>query len=313
MRRIFALGLLVVALGACEARAEIEVKNDGSGTFGFSFLIDKQTLGLLEGLPGGGLADPFDEFRSDIGGAPVPFDVDEFSEDGGKGIRATVRFKSIDELKALMKQFEDEADSPFATGDATFGDFVLERRGDGWSFTADSEPPDLGDLGDLGGLGGEGVPGFNPAELAGLLKMSIRVTLPGRSISTTASSVERKGGSTQFTWTQDLSATGPTRLIATTEAAPGSFPFIPIAAGIGGIALVLVVMSMMRKPAPAIPGDAAVGAGIPGVDAPPPWPAPADASAPGPPPADGSPPWPAPAEPSSPGSAQTPPPDAPAT
>lgn len=256
MRRSFALLALVATLAACEASAEIQVRENGSGTFGFSFVIEDQFLQVLEGFGGGG--DPFDEFRKSLADGPVKFDVREFPVTGGRGIRATASFKNVAELKKLIADAEradPSADNPFAGGPG-FGTFTLERRGGGWYFEAVSEAPDLGDLGGLGG-GSDDVP-IDTDQLASLLKVSFKVTLPGASVRSTADDVKPSGGSTGFTWKADLTSDKPMDMVAVTKAG-ASFPVAPVAAAAAAIIIGGFVTLMMKRKSAAVAPDAPAG------------------------------------------------------
>jgi len=259
MRRALVLIAIVFALGACEARAEIEVSDDGSGTFGFSFVIEDQFLALMQGFSGGESEDPFEDFKQGLEDSPVPFQIEEFTEKGGRGIRATVPFRDVEDLRTIMKAVDESepssADNPIAGGGGPgFGTFTLERRGGGWHFEAVGEAPDLGDLGELGGgEGGEDAP-FDPAQIASLLKVSFRVTLPGRTVTTSADDEDPKDGRTTFTWNADLTSTEPMQLVATTASAGSSFPMLPVAAGLGALAVAgAAVFGMKRRTVAALP------------------------------------------------------------
>lgn len=275
MRRIVAMIALVAALGACEANAEIEVRDDGSGTFGFSFVIEDQFLQVLEGFGGGG--DPFDEFRKSLADSPIKFDVREFPVTGGRGIRATAQFKTVAQLKQLVEDAENaepSPDNPFAGGPG-FGTFTLEQRAGGWFFESISEAPDLSDL---GGLGGSPDSPIDAKQLASLLKVTFRVTLPGTSVRTTADDVKRAGGGTSFIWHADLAAEKPMELVAQTKSG-SSFPLVPVAALIVALGIGAFGVMKMRRKASVAPVEAAGDQAAP-------WPPPGDGpgSDPGPPP-----------------------------
>ncbi|HVL91268.1 MAG TPA: hypothetical protein VM841_13625 [Actinomycetota bacterium] len=249
MKRLMAAIVLVLALGACEARAEIDVNDNGSGTFGFAFFIDKQFIALMEGFGGRQGEDPFGDFKSGLDDSPVPFQIEEYSENGGRGIRAKVPFKSVDDLRTIMKEVDqgDAQGSPLGGGGPGFGTFTLEQRGGGWYFESLSDAPDLGDLGDLGSGEGGGEAPFDPAQIASLLKISFRVTLPGRTVDTTADEATSKGGKTTFVWNADLTSKEPMQMVATTAAAGSSLPLSPILIALALIAALVTVAVMMRR------------------------------------------------------------------
>ncbi|MGH2829409.1 MAG: hypothetical protein ACRDJM_02890 [Actinomycetota bacterium] len=260
MRRILAVATLALVLASCEARLEMEVKPNGSGTLGFSFVVEDTYLAALGGFGGG---DPFAEMKEELKKGPVPFQVQEFRDESikARGIRAIVPFDSVQEMEGLVEELQRSGESsPF--GEGGFEDFTLERRGDGWHFSARSPAPDLGQL---------GVPtGELPAigDLSKVFKFSMRVTLPGGKAQTSADHTEAKGGSTTFIWIPDLKNPKPIDLVANTSGAgsSGSFPVIPVAAVGGGIALAAIIAAILasrrKQPvfaAPGMPGVPPVG------------------------------------------------------
>lgn len=280
MKRAVAAIALVLTLAACEANAEINVNDNGSGTFGFSFFIDQQFLALIAGFGGSEGGDPFDEFKSGLKDSPVPFQIEEFTKQGGKGIRASVPFKDVGDLRAIMKDLDESegssSDSPLGGGSPGFGTFELERRNGGWHFESISEAPDLGDLGDLSGGEAGGEAPFDPSQIASLLKISFRVSLPGRTVTTTADKATAKGGTSTFVWNADLTSKEPMKMVATTTAAGGSISILPIAVGLGALAVIGGALFRMqrRKSAAAAIGvsDQPAGTWPPPPDAPPPAP-----------------------------------------
>ena len=264
MKRILIPIILMLALAACEARAEIDVRDDGSGTFGFSFVIEDQFIALLQGFGKDG--DPFDEFKKSLSDSPVPFKVEEFPVKGARGIRATAAFKNIAQLKSLIedsKKQEASPDNPLGGGPG-FGTFTLEQRSGGWFFEALSEAPDLGELGGSGGSGGSS---FDPSQIASILKISFKVTLPGRSTRTTADDATTTGGRTTFTWKADLTKNEPMELVAVTKPA-GGIPIVPLGAAL--VALIVgggVALTMSRRKAAAVVEAAAATDGDDAADA----------------------------------------------
>lgn len=259
MRRLMACVVMVLAFAACEARAEIEVNDDGSGAMGFTFFIDSKSLALLGGFGGG--TDPFEDFKKDLADAPANFDIQEFKEDGGRGIRAKAPFKDVADLKRLTGDFaKDSGDSPFGEG---FNDFTLEQTGGGWTFRAKAQGPGKSTLG--GSSGGFG-PSFNPGQLDALIQVQFRVTLPGAAVTTTATRTERTGGRTTFIWQPKLSDKQDISMVAVTKPGGGGvlgvgdFPLIPVLIG-AALLLALIASAVMkqRKTATAPPvGDGAL-------------------------------------------------------
>lgn len=280
-----AVALLVLALAGCEMRAEITVSPDGSGTMGLTLGIEKSTLAMLSGF-GEASEDPFEEFRKDLADDPVPWKVERYSTKELTGMRATFRFESIEDLLAKAKLMSDAQE-----GSAAFDDVTLRKTATGWEFRSTATGPDLSSAGgrfpggSSGGLEGgappgppEGFPtGFptdfpsaNPlpsslgdlgegfGQLAGMIDIQFRVTLPGRSSNTNATEIERRGGSTTFIWKVNADQQGPTSLAATTVGfgGGGSFPVVPVAAGGAALLGGAAVMALRRRrpgPMPPVP------------------------------------------------------------
>lgn len=244
-RTMVAVAALAMVLSACEIRAEIEVEEDGSGTFGFVFGMEEALFGSLP--PG---MDPLASARRDLAGDPIPWRVEDFRENGLRGFRATVAFDSVEQLLAMLEQ-QAQADGQalFATGDDAF---VLERvAGGGWRFAATGEGPSDLDANPFGGQGGS--PSFGgdfgdpatdfggdlsftpqmpdlPAGADTILRLEFHVTLPGDAADSNADEVRRSGGGSTFVWRANLADQGPMALSATTTPASGSFPILPVAA-----------------------------------------------------------------------------------
>lgn len=249
MRRLMAVAGLALVLAACEARAEMTVKDDGSGTFGMVMLVDRTTSDALSAF-GGGL---FEEMRKDLADDPVDWTVTNIKEKGMSGVRAVFAFSDIEDLKAkLSKLDEEDSDQPFET-------FVVERSGDGWRFEASAKAPTAADFAPT--LPGDAPAGFEqPNPFAGLgdqlnLQLVFRVTLPGGAGENNATRTERVGGSTAFVWQYDTKSGGTKQLVArTTAAAGGGFPALPVAAAVGVLLAGGAVAALLRRPkAPPVP------------------------------------------------------------
>ena len=247
MRRLVALAGLALALAACEARVEMNVHDDGSGTFGMTMLVDKPTLDAMRAFGGG----VFDEMRKDLADDPVEWTVTNVKEGAQSGVHAVFAFADIEDLKAkLTKLDEEDSDQPF-------GEFVVERAGDGWRFEATANTPTASDLApSLPGPGQNAPPGFEQASpFAGLgsqlnLRFVFRVTLPGGAGETNASRIERAGSETTFVWQYDTKKASTTRSLfaRTTAATGGGFPALPVAAVVGVLLAGGVLTVVRRRP-----------------------------------------------------------------
>jgi len=151
MRRMVmgAIALMVV-LSACEIRAEINVNDDGSGTFGFVFGMESLLFGTLPSD-----VDPIAQARQELQSDGLPWEIEDYRAEGLRGFRATLPFRSLDHLKQMM------AEQARATGSSAFdvgedGDFVLEKDASGgWIFRATGNTDLASGLGDLSNPLGE--------------------------------------------------------------------------------------------------------------------------------------------------------------
>lgn len=254
-RMIIGAAALMLVLSACEIRAEIDVNDDGSGTFGFVFAMEPMFFGAL---PGG--ADPLAETKSELRADGLPWRIEDYQSEGLRGFRATLPFQSVEHLLRMMaEQSEASGSGPFDVGDG----FVLEKAADGgWTFQATGSSPGA-DLGFGGGnpfespsfggdFGGEGDLGFTPempelpAGADGLLRFEVQVSLPGDAASHNADEVRQRGGKSTFIWRMGLTDEGPTDVRAATTPAAGGFPMLP-AAGIVLVVLGGIVVALRKR------------------------------------------------------------------
>lgn len=238
MRRILlALAALALALSACELRAEIALNQDGSGTLGMVFALEPEMLALFN-QPGFG-GDPFAELRSDLADDPVAWSVDEFTEDRLTGIRASFAFATVQDLLDKMDALDSEDG-----GDAAIKDLTIARRAGGWVFEGRSSDPEKE-------LASGSVP-IPIDQLATMLKVQVRVTLPGKAAEHNADEITSGGGKTTFIWKPDLKSRG-VELRASTTPGGASAPVLPI--GLGLTALVAVALLWLRKLRTPLPGS----------------------------------------------------------
>jgi len=259
MRRItIGLALLAVALSACEMRAEIRVNDDGSGTLGFVMAMDKL---LLSQLPQD--EDIFEGFRNQMASESVPWRFEEFTEPGLEGLRASVPFGSLEELRTLLGSLEQ---SP--SGDI----FELDKTPDGgWRLNATGGAPSIPSLPDSPSFGddafGDPFAGEYPfgadadadpfgsqSPLEGieqLFSFEFRVTLPGEPVGTDATKTVRDGGRTTFVWRMDPTAAERVSMRAETKPVAAGLPLVPI--GIVVLAIGVGVMLWVRRMTPGGP------------------------------------------------------------
>lgn len=234
MRRAFICAvMLALALSGCEIRGEISVNDDGSGTFGFVFALEPQFAPMLQA----GGDDPFAELKNQMNNAPVDWKIEDYNTGGMTGFRASFSFSSIDDLKSKMRALAESQGSS-APG---FGDsFGIERTEGGWSVSGSSEAPSADEiLGTGAPVAGDPnaalPPGFSgpfgdngaPVQLDQLLKVEMRVTLPGEPAQHNATRVERDGDRTTFIW-RPRPGQGEMALSASTTDIGGGLPVAQI-------------------------------------------------------------------------------------
>jgi hypothetical protein len=263
MRRLVAVATLMLVLGACEARLEMSVRNDGSGRMGFTFLAERQALEAMKTFGG----DPFAEMRKDLANDPVGWKINNASESGASGIQATFEFADVVDLKSKLDALNaEDGDDPFVDGQ-----LILERSGSGWRFEAKANAPTASDLAPKPQAPSNALPGFeqtNPLtgldSVFGKLRFVFRVTLPGKAGNTNAKRVTRTKDGTRFEWTfsagKDAQADGAQQLVASTTAAAaaatgGGFPAVPTAVvALAGAAGALFLRRPKVPPTPVLEG-----------------------------------------------------------
>jgi hypothetical protein len=203
--------------------------------------------------------DPFEEMRKDLANDPVGWKIANVSESGQSGIRATFEFADVADLKSKLDALNaEDGDDPFVDGQ-----LILERSGSGWRFEAKANAPTPSDL--APGPQAGGPPGLEQTNtMSGLdsvfgnLRFLFRITLPGKAGSTNAKTVASTNEGTRFEWSFSANSAQPDggeQLVANTTAAAagGSFPAVPVSAGVatvlvGGVATLLI---RRRRPMPA--------------------------------------------------------------
>lgn len=265
MKRIVAVAAaLALALSACEIRAEVTVAPDGSGTFGYVMAVEPF---MLDGMPAN--ENPFNDFQSALEDGPLPWTFTEFKEAGYRGVRASLPFTSIEDLRSKIGTMNEEG-----AGNGIDDTLTITQTADGgWTFRATTKPPepefDDGDLSPTWGhqqptqplpgqiVGDQYTPPLypeqdtfdpgdyrapNPLEaFEGAFRFEFHVTLPGKPKETNASETHAGRKSTTFVWRIEPSGSQAVDLVATTKPTP--FPIVPVAAGLvlvgGAVWLVL--------------------------------------------------------------------------
>lgn len=224
-RTLLALAALILSLSACELRAEIAMSEDGSGTVGMVFAVEPEMLQVFNQSGFG--ADPFAELRSDLADDPVAWEVDEFSEGRLKGIRAVFAFATIEDLLDKMEALDNDGGS-----DAAIKDFTIARQSGGWIFEGQSSDPQQE-------LSGGQIP-IPVDQLASMLKVQFRVTLPGKAGSHNADEVTSSGGKTTFVWKPSLTSPA-VELRATTTPGGASSSVLPVIFGLLALAIIALI------------------------------------------------------------------------
>lgn len=235
-RMLLGVAALAMLVSACELRAEISVDPDGSGIFGMVFAAGPEMRGMLE-QSGLGSGDPFADLREDLADDPVTWKVEDFREGTLEGVRATATFSSPEDLRDKVVALNEDPQS-----DSALSEFNLERNGEGWTFrgiASDAEEE----------LGADSGSPFRLEQLAALIKVQFRVTLPGAAAETNADEVTSGGGKTTFIWKPSLTDRGVTFIANTTAAGGSGLPIIPIAA-LAGVLVLGAVVALLRKPPP---------------------------------------------------------------
>ncbi len=234
MRRVMAGVALVVALAACDTRAEIVVNPDGSGTFG---LAVTNASGGLATQP---IAELMDLLKEDMAEGPVEWNFEDIDRSGEHGFRATMPFVDTDDLRQKLRTLGEQ--QGFAGQREVLGeDFVIERVAGGWSLRASGITSSMNALdGAAGPILDEGTRKL----LERMFRFEFRIALPGYALDSNAHEVSRSGARTTFVWRSSQFATGPVQLRAhTTNEAPASFPIVPL----GGAAVLLAAGAVALK------------------------------------------------------------------
>ena len=229
MRR-FAVVLAMVAFvatGCIRSDLNIQVNDDGSGTYTLLFAVNPKALSGLSGLGalGGGsgsggtvpnAADLCKELQSaeSVGGGsgdPLPkgAKVENYNDGDFCGVRITVPFAAGDDVGRSIQEATGGLES--SVGSATsFDSFTLKRSGDGWIFEAVQSDAGLGTgTESLGALGDN-----MTKQLLKDFSVVVRVKLPGRQV-LSASNPDKIDGSGTMIWNVD--PTAPKTLTARTE------------------------------------------------------------------------------------------------
>ena len=223
---LLALLASAVLLSGC-ARIEIaiQVNDDGSGEVSLLSALDTRFLDAAAAAGDTEIEDPFGDL--DEADLPPGAMLEEYDEDGFRGVRARFPFAASDDIKGAIDAALPDAGEP--TGlDELFGRFDLRRDGGGWRFAAVAAPILAG------ALPGDEDDALN-GELAELMleefEFTIRLDLPGEIVEHNADAVENGA----LVWHLDPLSEEPRPLMAVTDVG-GSSLYV-----IAGIVIALVI------------------------------------------------------------------------
>jgi hypothetical protein len=229
----------VVLLSGCEVKAELVLKDDGSGTFTYVVGIDHEFLAKME--PG---ADPLGTIKANASRQSYKVTVTDYETDKLKGIKATFDFSSVDDLKQKLASSRSltagQAGQEAAAASAfTFDVLDLSKAEDGWKLTANAG---------VNTQANQQLP-FSPEDLKKLLDASVSATLPGHAGKNNATKVSESSAGTTFTW-DVLAGAGNLALAAETTSTNNGFLVAALAIPVvilGAGALVFLVRWKSRS------------------------------------------------------------------
>ena len=217
------LALCSVALTGCfRVELAIRVREDGSGVFRMAFAVEDTVFQLLGEDPVGD--DVFDPEELPPGAV-----IEEYSQDGFTGQRASVEIPDMAQLPQVLAAFGETNE--------LVDDLELEREGDGWRFMVIMPP--LGEELESE-LGGDD----SLVQLDSLLESAsytVRVALPGELADHNADRVEDD----ELVWELDLKSTEPRTLSARSQPPSGLDDWAILAIGIAGAAALILAVGFL--------------------------------------------------------------------
>ncbi len=211
------LASAVVLSGCARIEIGIHVNEDGSGEISLLSALDTRFLDAAAAAGDTGMEDPF----SDLDEADLPpgATVEEYDQDGFRGVRARFPFAASEDIKRTIDAaLSDAGDDPTGAAaglDELFERFDLRRNGGGWRFDAAVSPLLMGALPGDGGdaLGGDALGGEMAALMLEGFEFTIRIELPGEIVEHNADAVEDGA----LVWSLDLLSEEPRALLALTS------------------------------------------------------------------------------------------------
>lgn len=222
---------------------DIDVAEDGSGTFELTMAFDEEFQALMEEDAEGDIDWTDPESWDDAEGTGFPIDelpedaeVRPYTEDGFEGFTVSFPFDSLDEFDALIEEMSDDgSEDPFPFHlTSTDGRFELSTDGEVFG-PADDE------------FSGEDMEMIPEEMLSDLFDFRVRASLPGELVSHNADEVTEEG---MLVWRLDPLAEEQVSPQAVSEVSQGSW----LVWVLGGVALlaaaVLAVVAIRRMNAP---------------------------------------------------------------
>ena len=190
------LASAVVLSGCARIEIGIHVNEDGSGEISLLSALDTRFLDAAAAAGDTGMEDPF----SDLDEADLPpgATVEEYDQDGFRGVRARFPFAASEDIKrtidAALSDAGDDPTGATAGLDQLFERFDLRRDG--------------GDA-----LGGDALGGEMAELMLEGFEFTIRIELPGEIVEHNADAVEDGA----LVWSLDLLSEEPRALLALTS------------------------------------------------------------------------------------------------
>jgi hypothetical protein len=214
VRRAWSLFVLVVfalvVSGCYRSDLEIEVNDDGSGTYtqlvainldAFTEMSEQFGGGEEAGLPEDPCAEMTSEAESGTEELPEGVEVEAYRDGDFCGVKFTAQFDDVAELEDIFGQISSETESQ---GFGSLSSFVIEQDGDGWFFEATPSASSGESMGDDTGMFEDFMEGASNI---------VRVKLPGEQVEHNADRIDDDG-----TMIWNLDVLGDTRtLTARTE------------------------------------------------------------------------------------------------
>ena len=202
----------VILSGCARIEIGIHVNEDGSGEIALLSALDTRFLDAAAAAGDTGIKDPFSGL--DEAGLPPGATVEEYDQDGFRGVRARFPFAASEDIKRTIDAaLSDAGDDPTGAAaglDQLFERFDLRRDGDGWRFDAVAVPLFMGALPGDGGdaLGGDALGRRDGRTDAG----GVRVHHPDRAAGRDRGAQRRRDrGRRPWVWSLDPLAEEPAR------------------------------------------------------------------------------------------------------